>query len=132
MNPYQKYQNQMVNTMTQGESLMMLYDGTLKQMDIARRAITEGKTAEMDVALKKAQKIIQYLRSILDSRYPVSDSLSKLYVFFNTQLVMASVKKDVNIIDEIRPLIQELRDTFDQCDKMNRVSRTHVSMGSVV
>ena len=55
MNPYQKYQNQMVNTMTQGESLMMLYDGTLKQMDIARRAITEGKTAEMDVALKKAQ-----------------------------------------------------------------------------
>ena len=132
MNPYQKYQNQMVNTMTQGESLIMLYDGTLKQMDIARRAITEGKTAEMDVALKKAQKIIQYLRSILDSRYPVSDSLSKLYVFFNTQLVMASVKKDVNIIDEIRPLIQELRDTFDQCDKMNRVSRTHVSMGSVV
>ena len=131
MNPYQKYQQQMVNTMTQGESLLMLYDETLKQMDIARNAIVTGKTGDMDKALEKAEKIIRYLRSILDFRYTVSNSLSKLYDFFNTQLVMASVRKDIKPLDDIRPLVQELRDTFDQCDKINRVSRTNLSASSV-
>lgn len=132
MNPYQKYQQSMVSTMTQGESLLMLYDGALKQIDIARNAMVTGNTAEMDIALEKAEKIVCYLRSILDFRYPVSGSLSKLYDFFNTQLVMASVKKDTKLLDDIRPLVQELRDTFDQCNKINRVSRTSPSVGNVV
>ena len=131
MNPYQKYQQQMVTTMTQGESLMMLYDETLKQMDVAKNAIVTGKTKEMDAALEKAEKIVRYLRSILDFRYPVSNSLSKLYDFFNTQMVMASVKKDAKPLDDIRPLVQELRDTFDQCDKINRVRRSAQVTGTV-
>ncbi len=132
MNPYQKYQQQMVTTMTQGESLIMLYDGALKQIDIARNAIRTGKTEEMDKALTKAEKIIRYLRGILDHRYGVSGGLSKLYEFFDSQLVMASVKKDAALLDEIRPMLQDLRDTFSQCDKINRVGRTAQSIGSMV
>lgn len=137
MNPYQKqqqkYQQQMVNTMTQGEMLIMLYDGCLKQIDIARNAISEGNIAEMDVAIEKAEKIVRYLRSILDLRYPVSANLSKLYDFFNTQLVMASIKKDAGILNEIQPLIRDLRDTFETASKLERNSRAgHPPIGSVV
>ena len=64
MNPYQKYQQQMVNTMTQGESLLMLYDETLKQMDIARNAIVTGKTGDMDKALEKAEKITERTQKV--------------------------------------------------------------------
>lgn len=131
-NPYQKYQQQMLTTMTQGESLLMLYDGAIKQIDVAKAAIHAGRLDEMDKALTKAEKIVRYLRNILDHRYSVADGLSKLYEFFDQQMVMASVKKDAKLLDEIRPMLQELRDTFSQCDKINRVSRTSQSIGSMV
>ncbi|MDL2293603.1 flagellar export chaperone FliS [Ruminococcaceae bacterium OttesenSCG-928-D13] len=124
MNPYEKYQQQMVTTMTQGEMLLKLYDETLKQIDIARNAIAAREIEPMDKAIAKAEKIIRYLRAQLDFRYPVSKELSKLYDFFNTQLVMANVKKDVQPLDDIYPLIRELRETFDQCAKLDRANRS--------
>lgn len=132
MNPYENYQKQMVTTMTQGDMLLKLYDEVIKQIDIARVAIGTKKISEMDAALTKAQKIIQYLRSTLDHRYSISSNLGKLYDFFGTQLVMANVKKDVKALDDIEPLITDLRNTFDQCDKQNRAGRTGFAAGNVV
>lgn len=136
MNPYEKYQQQVVTTMTQGDMLLKLYDETLKQIDIARAAIGAGNVTQMDAAITKAEKIIRYLRSQLDFRYPVSNDLSKLYDFFNTQLVMANVKKDVQHLDDIQPLVRELRETFDQCAKLERAGRaghtTGLAVGDVV
>ena len=132
MNPYDKYQQQMVSTMTQSEMLLKLYDETIKQIDIARNSIAQGKIDVMDKAISKAERIIRYLRGTLDFRYPVSNNLAQLYDFFNTQLVMASVKRDVKPIDDIRPLVVELRDTFEEASKVARNNRTGTPMGSVV
>lgn len=132
MNPYEKYQQQMVTTMTQGEMLLKLYDESLKQIEIARNAIMQKNVAVMDKALTKAGKIVSYLRETLDFRYAVSANLSKLYDFFSTQLVMASVKKDVKILDDIAPLLRELRETFDECAKIDRAERTSQGTGTVV
>lgn len=132
MNPYEKYQQQMVTTMTQGDMLLKLYDETLKQIDIARVAIGEKRIKDMDKAIDKAEQIVRYLRSMLDFRYPVSNQLSQLYDFFNTQLVMANVKKDVQPLDDIQPLIRELRDTFDQCVKIDRANRTGMAAQNAV
>ncbi len=124
MNSYEKYQRQMVTTMTQGDMLLKLYDEVIKQIDIARLAIEQKKIPEMDKAINKAEKIIRYLRTSLDFRYPISKELSKLYDFFGTQLVMANVKKDARHLNDIQPLIRDLRDTFDQCIKQDRSART--------
>lgn len=132
MNPYEKYQQQVVTTMTQADMLLKLYDEAIKQIGIARVAIEEKKIEPMAKALDKAEKIIRYLQNTLDFRYPVSENLSKLYSFFNTQLVLANVKKDAQPLNDIEPLIQELRDTFFQCDKINRAERTSVAVGDVV
>lgn len=132
MNPYEKYQQQVVTTMTQGDMLIKLYDETVKQIQIARASIQSEKITEMDAALTKAVKIIRYLRSTLDFRFPISNNLSKLYDFFDNQLVMASVKKDVHILDDIEPLVYDLRSTFDQCDKMSRANRASSAVGKVV
>lgn len=135
MNPYEKYQQQMVTTMTQGDMLLKLYDETIKQMEIARAAIAAGQISEMDKAIGKAEQIVRYLRKTLDFRYPVSNNLAKLYDFFSTQLVMANVKKDAAHLDDIQPLVAELRETFAQCAKLDRADRTStagVAMGDVV
>ncbi|MGD9560234.1 MAG: flagellar export chaperone FliS [Oscillospiraceae bacterium] len=132
MNPYEKYQQQVVTTMTQGDMLLKLYDESAKQIEIARASIVAGKVEEMDRAISKAEEIIRYLKGILDYRYPVSANLAKLYDFFNTQLVMANVKKDVKHLDDIQPLILELRETFSQCVKIDRATRTSSVVGDVV
>ncbi len=132
MNPYEKYQQQMVTTMTQGEMLLKLYDETLRQIDIARNCIQTKDIAGMDKAISKAQKIIQYLRGNLDFRYSVSGNLAKLYDFFGTELMSSSIKKAVQPLDDIQPLILDLRNTFEQCDKMERSARTGRTAASVV
>ncbi len=125
MNPYgvDMYKSQTVSTMTQGEMLLKLYDEAIKQIGLARAAIVGGDLVAMDKSLKKTQDIVNYLRSTLNFKYPVSFNLRKLYDFFNNQLVMANVKKDVKPLDDIVPLIADLRDTFDECDKIDRSQR---------
>lgn len=132
MNAYDMYRQQVVTTMTQGEMLQKLYNETLRQLDIAKGAISDQDTEAMDKSINKAEKIVQYLRSVLDHRFPVSKSLSRLYEFFNMQMVMASVKKDVKPLDDIIPLIEEMRDTFMECDKLDRTSRAGAAVGNVV
>lgn len=132
MNPYEKYQQQVVATMTQGEMLLKLYDETIRQIGLARVCIQEGRVAEMDAALTKAEKIVLYLRSTLDQRYPISKSLSQLYDFFHNQLVMASIKKDTGLLDDVEPLVCELRETFDECAKIDRATRTNVAVANTV
>lgn len=133
MNPYEQYQKQVVTTMTQGDMLLKLYDETIKQIAVAKKAINANNIEEMDKAIKKAEKILRYLREALDFRIPVSHNLSKLYDFFCTQLVMANVKKDASLLEEIEPLVVDLRATFAECAKLDRATRTsRPQMGSVV
>ncbi len=127
MNPYEKYRQQVVTTMTQGEMLLKLFDEALRQIDLARVAIASAKVDAMDKAINKAEQIVRYLRSSLDFRFPISQELSNLYDFFNTQLVMANVKKDVQPLDDIQPLIRELRETFEQCVKIERAARAPIA-----
>ncbi len=124
MNPYEKYQQQIVTTMTQGEMLLKLYDETIRQIDLAKVHIQNGNIPEMDKSLSKAQKIFHHLRGNLDFRYPVSGNLSQLYDFFNRELMFANVRKDCKPLDDIRPLILDLRNTYEQCDKLERSNRS--------
>ena len=132
MNPYERYQEQMVTTMTQGDMLIKLYDESIKQIQIARSAIEAGNIPDMDKALTKTLKVIRYLRSTLDFRYPISNNLAQLYDFFDSQLVMANVKKDSKLLDDIEPLVQDMRGTFAECDKINRTNRVGMAVGDTV
>ncbi len=132
MNPYEKYQQQMLTTMTQGEMLLKLYDEALRQIDLAKHSIEINDVAGMDKAIAKAQKIIRHLRTTLDFRYSVAHNLAKLYDFFGTELMTASVKKDVKSLDDVRPLVLELRNTFAECDKIERSGRTLQTAANLV
>ena len=51
---------------------------------------------------------------------PVSQSIAPYYTFFLFYLILANLKKDKNILEEILPLIIQLRDVFNQADRMSR------------
>ncbi len=123
MNPYEQYQKQMVTTMTQGEMLLKLYDEILRQIDFAKVSIQSGNVEEMNKTISKAQKILRHLQDNLDHRYPISNNLSQLYSFFTRELMFANIRKDSKHLDDIRPLILDLRNTYEQCDKIERSNR---------
>lgn len=120
VNPYQKYQQQSVMTMTPGEMLLKLYDEVITQLSAVRQFNDEKDVPAANAALKKAQRIITYLNQTLDFQYEISGSLSALYDYFLRRLVEANIHKDNGPIDEVLPMIQELRETFAQADKNSR------------
>lgn len=120
VNPYQQYQRQSVMTMTQGEMLTKLYDEVIKQMSGAKICLTEKDLSGVNNALQKAQRILFYLKSTLDFKYEISGNLDALYDFFIKRTVQANLKKDAAILDEIIPMIEDLRDTFVQADRNAR------------
>ncbi|MCI8652997.1 MAG: flagellar export chaperone FliS [Angelakisella sp.] len=120
VNPYQKYQQQSVMTMTPGEMLLKLYDEVITQLNAVRQFNVEKDYQGANASLKKAQRIITYLNQTLDFQYEISGSLSALYDYFLRRLVDANVHKDNAPIDEVLPMITELRETFAQADKNSR------------
>lgn len=124
VNAYQQYKNQSVMTMTQSEMLIKLYDELITQLSRASNAITEKKIPDANDALQRSQRIINYLRATLDKKYSISDNLDALYEFFGKSLFQANIKKDVNTINEIIPMICELRDAFGTAALTSRATGT--------
>lgn len=117
---YQQYKQQSVNTMTSGEMLILLYDEALKRLTGAEVALNNKNFVLFDDSVDRVKKIITYLDDTLDKKYPISAEISRLYEFFNYQLVRLKAGRNKDIITEIRPLIAELRDSFKEADKLSR------------
>ncbi len=128
-NPYNRYASQSVMTMTHGEMLTKLYEAIILNMNLAIQGISEKDIATTNLSLQKAQKILNYLTVTLDRQYPISNNLAALYDFFNRQLIAANVKKDASLIQEIVPMVEELRDVFVQGDRLSRIENS-TSAGS--
>jgi len=123
MNPYEKYKQQSVMTMTQGEMVVRLYEEIINQLSRAVNCIREKDIEGTNASLQKCQRIINYLKSTLNFKYEVSSNLSSLYDFFNEQIIKSNLKKDTQPIEEILPLVSELKDTFAQGERLSRMQQ---------
>jgi len=119
-NPYATYQNNSVNTSTPGELTLMLYNGCLKFIEQAKRALDDGKIEEKNIAIQKAQAIITELMLTLDTKVPVAENMLILYEFANSRLIDGNIKNDPALFDEASTIIMEFRDTWKQVIQINR------------
>ncbi len=120
LNPYQKYQQQSVMTMTQGEMLTKLYDEIIKQLSAAQQFLVQENPEEVNKALQKAQRILAHLQITLDRKYEISESLDALYDYFIRRIIDANLHKDTAPIEEVLPMIADLRETFIKADRTAR------------
>ena len=116
-NPYQKYQQQSIMTMTPGELLLKLYDETVKQLRYAEDALRQKQYERANTSLQKAQRIISHLNKTLSMEYEIAQNLEALYDFFIYKITQANIHKDASHIEEILPMVTELRDAFAQAEK---------------
>src|SRR5690554_490374 len=92
----------------------MLYNGCLKFIKLAKRAMDEGKIEEKNTNLIKAQAIIQEFQITLDRDIEISESLAQLYEYINFRLMEANMKNDLTILEDAEAQVKELRDTWKE------------------
>ncbi|ERG68137.1 MULTISPECIES: flagellar export chaperone FliS [Exiguobacterium] len=117
-NPYAAYQNSAVTTANSQELTLMLYDGALKFMRLAKLAIEQGNSDLKNTNIQKTQAIFQELRLTLNKKIAVSANLDSLYEYMWRRLVDANVKNDTTILDEVLDFTTELRDTWKEAMKL--------------
>lgn len=130
-NAYAQYKKQSLSTMAPGELLVKLFDELIKQCRLAVIHIEKKDLAAANESLMKSQTIVSTLDSSLDMRYPISGELHNFYIFFAQQIRKANLEKNVNILNELVPLLKELRDSFTQAEKLSRCNQPGVGVKAV-
>ena len=116
----QSYKEQTITTMTQGEMLVTLYDEIIKRLKKGKILIEHQDYTNAETELGRVREIVAYLDSALDRKYEVSANLSQLYRFFDYQTVRVIAGRKTEMIDELIPLIEEMRDAFKQADVLSK------------
>jgi flagellar protein FliS len=114
INPYQAYQQNSVMTASPQELTLMLYNGCLKFIKLAKKAMANNQFEDKNTNSIKAQAIIQELRYTLDPDIDLSASLAQLYDYMYNRLVEANMKNDMAALEEVEGYVVELRDTWKQ------------------
>ncbi|HIW84833.1 MAG TPA: flagellar export chaperone FliS [Candidatus Dorea gallistercoris] len=116
-NPYQRYKEETVMTMTQGELLLLLYDELLKRLRAAELLAEKEDYDQFEAQVTRAQEIIRYLKDTLDFNYPISNELYQFYDFFLVELGRIKAGRKGERIEKVKTLVQELRDSFEEAEK---------------
>lgn len=114
------YKQNSVTTASPGELTLMLYNGCLKFLTIAKKAMLDKNIEAKNTNLQKAQAIITELMVTLDMNVPISKEIQPLYDYMNRRLLEANIKNDPAIIDEVAGLVTEFRDTWKEVILLNR------------
>lgn len=112
INPYQAYQQNSVMTASPQELTMMLYNGSLKFMKMAKRALAEKNFEEKNTNIIKAQNIVQELRITLDLKIEMSAALAQMYEYMYSRLLDANMKNDLEALEEVETLMKDMRNTW--------------------
>ncbi|MDQ5924596.1 MAG: flagellar secretion chaperone FliS [Bacillota bacterium] len=115
-NPYNIYKQNSVNMASSQQLLLMLLDGAVKYTKIARMAILNKDIARAHKELVRVQDIFLELMITMDKNTKYMEDLYNIYDFIKNELVKANIKKDITIIDNTLPLIEEIRDMWYEVD----------------
>ncbi|MBN2138836.1 MAG: flagellar export chaperone FliS [Sedimentisphaerales bacterium] len=110
MNGVSAYQEASIGTESKGRLIVMLYDGAIKFMRLAIHEMEANNDEAKGRYINRAQDIINELNTVLDMEAggEISANLRKLYLFMNSHLSQANIKRDPEMIREVITLMDEL------------------------
>lgn len=115
-NPYKSYLKQEIEGATKGKLVLLLYDGAIKFLRMANKAIAEKNVQDAHNNLIKAENILFELMSTLDmdAGGEIAHNLMRLYDFMIWQLIEANKTKDAAKVDSVVKLLLNLRDAWKE------------------
>lgn len=122
-NPYAKYQQNSVMTASPQELTLMLYNGAIKFINQGKLYIEKKDMEKAHNSIVRAQDIIAELNIKLNMNIEISNNLRSIYDFIINRLMDANINKDINVLDEILPLVEDLRDTWSEAMNIAKKQR---------
>ena len=96
----------------------MLFDGAVKFLNLALEGFNRQDPLDFNLTVhqnvQKSQAIIRELKACLDPEKgpEFADKMTALYNYFDRRLQEANMKKEAEPIDEVRRLLETLRDAW--------------------
>jgi len=115
--PHAQYKDLAITTATPGGLIVMLFEGAVKNINIAARAIEENDIQLAHDSLVKTQDIYSALIGSLNNDLPISAQLKNLYTYIIERLAEANIKKDASILTELLEFTHDFRDTWKEVEK---------------
>ena len=98
----------------------MLLDGAVKFAKRGKLAIQEKDIKMAHNSITRTQDIFTELKVTLDPNAgDWAKQMFNVYSFINDRLLQANIKKDEAIMDEVIPLIEEVRNTWNEAYKLS-------------
>lgn len=115
-NAYAAYQKTNVNTASQGRLVVLLYEGAVKHLKAALNLfgpddkLKPGDIEQFGIHLQKTQAIITELQVSLDMDKggDIARNLMSLYVYFNEELMDATISQNKSKIEFVLNKVDEL------------------------
>ena len=124
-NAFNTYKNNSINFASKEQLLLMLVDGAVKFSKIGRQAILDKDIKKAHENIMKTQNIFYELMATLDvdKGGEWAKQLMNIYDFITRRLVDANIKKDILIMDEVLPLIEDIRDTWNKANSLSKQAK---------
>lgn len=120
------YRANSVLTASPGQLVLMLYDGALKALHVAREGFERPdddprRFEVINTQLIKAQTILHELQSTLNHEAggEFSRTMERLYDYYIRRLTEANLRKQVEPVAEVERLVRELRDAWAEMLRKN-------------
>lgn len=124
-NPYNSYKQNAVFMASKEQLLLMLVDGAVKYTKIAKTAILDKNTQKAHRELIRVQDIFTELMVTLDQNAGQwAKDMCRVYDFVRYELSRANIRKDIQIIDNVLPVIEQIKDTWHEADKKSKEERS--------
>jgi flagellar protein FliS len=117
-NMYDTYKQNSIFTASPEELTLMLYNGLIKFIMQAQKAIEDKDIQKAHESIIRAEDILIEFKATLDMQYELSHGLALLYDYMLDRLFDANLKKDIKILDEVLHFAKDLRDTWAQAMKI--------------
>ena len=116
--PVQAYREIQIKTANQIRLIVMLYDGAVRHINLALDHFAEGhrRYDAINGHLVAAQDILSELMASLDFEKGgvLAKNLFSLYSFLTRRLLDGNLKKDPGPLIEVRKLLIDLREAWDE------------------
>ena len=107
---YKQYQKDNISTSSQGQLILMMYEGAIKNVSMAIDCMEAKDIPGKGLHIRKTHDIINELSLALDMEKggEVSARLERLYQYILGQLTLANIKADPKTLESINGVLKTL------------------------
>jgi len=115
---HKAYKRRQVETASQADLLLMLYNGLIKFCRQGEKDIVAGDLEAAHRSIIRAQDILIELMSTVDVKAgEIGKALYALYDYMHRQLVTANVHKDAGPLQQVADMVDDLKQTWEEALK---------------